>query len=332
MNAVSLGDSSEASRDLFELPGRDQPIQKSFSCVLCSQRKVKCDRRPGGCANCTKIRADCVYKVPPPPRRRRKGVRDLDATAKLRLYEDTLRELGVEPEDLVRQDLERRSDPDNVSEINVLLEPHMPVQKRRTYLPSEAGILVIDEDGRSRYLENGIWTSLKEEFRETKEILDESSDEEPDSTSTEASPPVLTTNSASLLFGGQTSSIRLRSLHPDPVQTFKLWQSFLDNINPLVKIFHTPTVQQIIANVSGNMDSIPRDVEALLFGIYCITTESLSDGECIAILGESKATAIQRFRLGAQQALINTSLLRTSNIMVLQAFTLFIVSICNAKR
>jgi hypothetical protein len=122
------------------------------------------------------------------------------------------------------------------------------------------------------------------------------------------------------------SSTGLRPLHPQPVEAFRLWQAYLDNINPLVKLFHAPTVQQLISEANGNLNAVPRNVEALLFAIYCIAVESLSDGECIAITREPKDVVRQRFRSGAQHALINASFLKTSDLMVLQALTLFIVS------
>lgn len=44
---------------------------KSYSCVICYQRKVKCDRQDP-CSNCAKSRAECIYRSPPPPRRRKR--------------------------------------------------------------------------------------------------------------------------------------------------------------------------------------------------------------------------------------------------------------------
>ncbi|CAO2654056.1 Nn.00g107890.m01.CDS01 [Neocucurbitaria sp. VM-36] len=319
--------SSDASPE-SSTTASDQLIQKSFSCVLCASRKVKCDRRPGGCENCTKARVPCLYKAPPPPRRRKKGARDVDATTRLRLYEEALRQLGVDPEELVRQKSSKNAILQDVSGINGFLENRIPDQTRSSYRSSEVGVLV-SEEGKSRYLENGLWTSLKGEFREPRELLDDSSDDEVSEGFGKISvePPII--DGTGLILGGQVLSTDLRSLHPQPVQSFKLWQSYLDNINPLVKIFHAPTVQQLISNATGDLDDVPRNVEALLFAIYCITTESLSDGECIAILGQSKSAASQRFRFGAQHALIKSSFLRTSDIMVLQAFTLFILSLQN---
>jgi hypothetical protein len=295
-------------------------IHKSFSCVLCAQRKVRCDRLPGGCANCTKARVPCIYKAPPPARRRKKGEREIDITTRLRLYEDKLRQLGVDPEDLVRQKVPGELYHQGVSGINGLL------QHREVHHPTDVGVLVSDA-GRSRYLENGIWTSLQGEFRDTQEILDDSSDEDFAGRRQSILPPDHAPNGLDLLFGSPISQGALRSLHPKPVQIFKLWQTYLDNINPLVKLFHAPTVQQLISDAGGDLDDVPRNLEALLFAIYCVSVESLADGECISMLGMSKAVAVKRFRTGAQFALVNASLMKTSDLMVLQAFVLFIVSV-----
>lgn len=252
-------------------------------------------------------------------------MRDVDINTKLRIYEDALREVGLDPEDLLKRAHSANgmsSDSYQDTHIASLLQRQKAVREEPEEV--EVGVLVT-EHGKSRYLENGIWTSLRSEFRDLNEILDETSDEEADGgigcTREALSPDV-----SRLMFGSPTSSMGLRHLHPQPVEAFKLWQTYLDNINPLIKLFHAPTVQQLISDAYGNLDTVPRNVEALLFAIYCISVESLSDGECISTTGESKHVARQRFRTGAQHALINASFLKTSDLMVLQALTLFIVS------
>lgn len=233
--------------------------------------------------NCTKARVACIYKPPPPPRRRKKGERDVDTTARLRMYEDALRQLGVDPEEVVKQGIWTGT----ANAADTPTKPFFPSLGgdllHKTHFPSQVGVLVTDE-GKSRYLENGIWTSLQSEFREAREILEESSDDGSPDMDDRTTPDDYSPNSASLLFRGPISSAALRMLHPNPVQIFKLWQSYLDNINPLVKVFHAPTVQQLISDASGDLDNVDRNVEALLFAIYCIVTESLSDGECKQIL------------------------------------------------
>lgn len=297
--------------------------------MLCAQRKVKCDKAPGGCANCTRARVDCVYKAPPPPRRRKKGVREIDIHAKLRLYEDTLKKVGIDPENLLKEEMDRSAKTlaknNNVAGVNdfdgiVLSE--MPAANG-----GKSGVLV-SGDGKSRYLDNTLWTSLKGELRDSKElILDASSSEDEEDGPQDASSPSCFSDGGTLLLGTPKSSASLRPLHPQPVQIFKLWQAYLDNVNPLFKIFHTPTVQQIISNASGNLDDIPKNVEALLFSMYCISVESLGDGECHAIMGEPKAVVSRRFRAAAQHALLNASFLKTSDLMVLQALLLLLASL-----
>ncbi|KAL5115318.1 hypothetical protein ACEQ8H_006763 [Pleosporales sp. CAS-2024a] len=302
--------------------------QKFFSCVLCAQRKVKCDRVLSGCMNCAKARVPCIYKAPPPPRRRKKGGRDIDSMARLRLYEDALRRLGVDPDDLVKQAVVQQPGEQRLSGIDGLQQHHALGPQGESNLGSETGILV-SEEGRSRYLENGIWISLQSEFRDTKEILDDSSDQDDADICTNVSLEQFHPQGTDIFFGTATSQSALRPLHPDPVQIFKLWQRYLDNINPLVKLFHAPTVQLLISFGSGNLDEIPRNLEALLFGIYCIALESMADSDCISVLGASKYSARKRFRAGAQLALVNASLMKTSDMMVLQAFVLFILSLHN---
>ncbi|KAH7091573.1 hypothetical protein FB567DRAFT_558421 [Paraphoma chrysanthemicola] len=167
--------SSEAS------PGASANLSKnnckSYSCVLCAQRKVRCDRNPGGCANCTKARVNCIYKPPPPPRRRKKGDRDVDTTVRLRIYEDALRQLQVDPEAIVKQALSTGT----AYGAGTALKPFFPSltgeARHESHVKPEAGVLVTDE-GRSRYLENGIWTSLQSEFRAARDILEDSSDDD----------------------------------------------------------------------------------------------------------------------------------------------------------
>ncbi|OSS54283.1 hypothetical protein B5807_00025 [Epicoccum nigrum] len=304
----------------------DQPTNKSFSCVLCAQRKVKCDKRPGGCHNCIKARVPCIYKAPPPPRRRRKGIRDLDVTTKLRIYENALRKAGIDPESLLQQTSPSGPcDEDDTGASGKIPTGYLAQPAKQTGSP-DVGVLVIDQ-GKSRYLENGIWTSLRSEFRDLKEILDDTSDDDSLNGATGMTSDAISQDVSKLMFGSPVSSLDLRPLHPRPVESFKLWQAYLDNVNPLIKLFHAPTVQQIISEASGSLDEIPRNVEALLFAIYCIAIESLSNGECTIVTGESKIMAKQRFRTGAQRALINASFLKTSDLMVLQALTLFVLSL-----
>lgn len=131
---------------------------------------------------------------------------------------------------------------------------------------------------------------------------------------------------SALLLGQSPSTGKLNMLHPKPVQIFRLWQTFLDNVNPLSKIFHAPTVQHQILEASGNLDKVSKGLQALMFSIYATAVTSLSDSECESMMGESRSTLLARYSAGTQQALVKASFLKSSDLTVLQAFVLFLVS------
>lgn len=67
---------------------------KGRSCVLCQQRKVKCDRKDP-CAACSRAHVECIFRAPAPPRRRKRKLPESDLLARLSRYEQLLPGLGA---------------------------------------------------------------------------------------------------------------------------------------------------------------------------------------------------------------------------------------------
>lgn len=67
--------------------------QRVLACMLCQQRKVKCDRK-FPCANCVKSRTQCVPATLA-QRRRRRRFPERELLERLRKYEDLLRQNRV---------------------------------------------------------------------------------------------------------------------------------------------------------------------------------------------------------------------------------------------
>lgn len=132
-------------------------------------------------------------------------------------------------------------------------------------------------------------------------------------------------------FGPIPSNQILSELHPSPVHIFRLWQLYLDNINPLIKITHTPTLQGRIIEAAGNVTNITRELEALMFSIYSITVMTLSNDDCEAMFSSTKEVLLQKFNAGCQQALWQCEFLRTDSRDCLTAFCLYLVRFRAAK-
>jgi hypothetical protein len=130
-----------------------------------------------------------------------------------------------------------------------------------------------------------------------------------------------------LLFGACKTDTNLSTMHPPHAQIFKLWQIYLDNVNPLLKVTHVPTLQARIIDVVGDLDNIEPNLEALMFSIYCIAIMSLEDHECATLLRSTKKELLRLYQTGCQQALLNCNFLRSSNRDCLTALFFYIVSL-----
>lgn len=90
-------------------------LTRGHSCVLCQQRKVRCDKNKP-CANCVKAGVDCKVVPPQPPRRRKKKPQERELIDRLRKYETLLSQHGVDFEP-IGQTL-KPSDPASIDEID----------------------------------------------------------------------------------------------------------------------------------------------------------------------------------------------------------------------
>lgn len=90
--------------DMPAFPGQGQAavaheqslkLTRGHSCVLCQQRKVRCDKNKP-CANCVKAGVECKVVPPQPPRRRKKKPHERELVERLRKYETLLSQHGVD--------------------------------------------------------------------------------------------------------------------------------------------------------------------------------------------------------------------------------------------
>lgn len=168
---------------------------------------------------------------------------------------------------------------------------------------------------------SAIWENLSNELQDPKEAFQVSSDE--DDTN---EPPLFPPESTILLSNLTDSQKNPRSLHPEPVTVFRLWQIFLTNVNSLIKLFHAPTVQEMILEATSDADRIPKPTEALMFVVYLLSIGSLKDDVCESTFNEPRALLISRYSHATQQASINVKYIKSLNLTTLQAYCLFLAS------
>ena len=98
------------------------------------------------------------------------------------------------------------------------------------------------------------------------------------------------------IFGFSSLSVDLQALHPSPDQIFQLWQLYLEVVDPLIKLIHTPSVQRDIVGASRHLIDLSPGTEALLFAIYYAAVVSMQGTEhCKQNLGEERPLLLARY-------------------------------------
>ncbi|KUJ19413.1 uncharacterized protein LY89DRAFT_716926 [Mollisia scopiformis] len=308
---------------LFAPSSQSQPAksQRILACVRCQQRKVKCNRQ-FPCESCNTSRVKCVPSTLAPrgPRRRRFPEREL--LDRLRKYEDLLRENNVKFEPLHKglEQVREHEDPQTQGD-NEVDDEWSEAFSANSSSPSVAI--------KSEWMydtNNKIWHAMREAYRDPNDDSD-SSDRDPPNVILNHAWNRYVENDDDLLFGSRKLAVDICTLHPEPVQIFRLWQLYLENVNPLLKITHTPSLQGRIIEAAGDVSNIKPTLEALMFSIYCMTVTSLDPDDCLAMFGSSQVDLLRRYQFGCQQALLNSGFLRCHERDCLTALYFYLISV-----
>lgn len=106
----------------------------------------------------------------------------------------------------------------------------------------------------------------------------------------------------------------LELAHPPPPSTLFLWQTYLDVVNPLIKIFHVPSIQRQVMSISQGRKIPDADTGCLLFAIYYSAVIAIPAAECRQELHEERPVLLQRY----VTKLVCISLERTDGFQVSQ--------------
>ncbi|KAF2157034.1 hypothetical protein K461DRAFT_283833 [Myriangium duriaei CBS 260.36] len=316
MSAPSQDRSSTPSTSLLEFTGNAAKSPRVLSCVSCQQRKVKCERkRP--CTNCVKAGTQCVAAALA-PRQRRRRFAERDLLDRIRQYEALLRRHSISFDPL------HPSGPEKVT------FTHNPKRhESRGHASAEtndeehAGQADLGHEPPLSYRPKNFWTEYKEK-----------NDRESVTSHTDLHSGVVNRSwdethqdNDLLFFGSANTAIDLVALHPSQMSIFKLWQIYIENINPLLRILHTPTMQTRILDAATRLNDIKPAFEALMFAIYCVSISSLSDEDCRGNLGFLKHDILTSCRFACRQALQKSDVLRSDDFECLTALYLYIISV-----
>ncbi|KAI1265535.1 hypothetical protein F5Y18DRAFT_54899 [Xylariaceae sp. FL1019] len=295
--------------------------QRVLACAPCSQRKIKCDRK-SPCVNCVKSGATCVA-ASLAPRRRRFPERHL--LERLRKYEALLRQHHVPFEPLHQHTPSGIDDTGHVEgdEADGGHEDDDQTQATDGSSPSSSSV---KRPTGSRHLWKALYLLSTDPDDEDDDDAGYASFEKIRDHVVEKTYDALYDKSGHLILGVRANPIDLASLHPEPVQIFKLWQVYLDNVDPLLKVTHGPSLQSRMIEATGKIGNVDSPLEALMFSIYCVALLSLPTNDCAVMFGGAKQELLAKYHLACQEALINCGYMRTTDRDCLTAIYLYLIS------
>ncbi|KAJ4411327.1 hypothetical protein N0V82_009016 [Gnomoniopsis sp. IMI 355080] len=334
-------------------PAPDTPLlnSKPYNCQPCVRRKIKCDRIVPACAACVKAKQDCIYQAPPKPRRGKKrkgsavtleGGQEDAATAatdaakddgellllrgRLAQYERVLRENGLldaveangtsSSPATAPQRTEGRY-PTPVTEGG--LPPSRPPPPPPPQYPARIGKLVAG-DGKSRYIDSNLWLDTGTD--DIQDLSDDGEAAQEDHQLSSFRPGLYDPISGALL--GITQN--LLDFHPSYDHAMVLWTAHMQNVEPLCKILHIPTTAKMVETVARQPSTASKAQECQLFAIYHFAVFSMDEEECVRHFGQSRSVLLPKYAHAQRQALVNAAWLKTTEMPVMQAYMLFLIS------
>ncbi|KID70594.1 fungal specific transcription factor domain-containing protein, partial [Metarhizium hybridum] len=310
-----------------------------YSCLSCRRRRKKCDRTDP-CANCRRAGTECVFVPRRPSTRQYSGAGALE---RVRYLEGVVQQLRAKLESLTGSH-EGGDDASSRGHTASPAQPHAAHEadgvpglheedeaedeEEMTQLQTEFGQLAVG-DGRSRYIVSNFWANLTEKVDGAASILEDLAEEE------EARRDQGDDEQPTSILGLGPSLADAGPLHPAPDEFAVYWRLYKENCYPIIRVLHMPTVEPVVLRYQGRADGdMPAGVEALLFAVYFAAVASLPDEECRAALGGDKRVLVDRYKAGMERALARARLLETDEVVVLQAFAVFLGSLrsyCNLR-
>jgi len=161
------------------------------------------------------------------------------------------------------------------------------------------------------------------QVEDLKSVLIEPSDDEDEAHSPISSNP--SSQHQGFVFGYSSTNVDMQTLHPVEMQAHQFWLAFKENVDPLVKVLHIPTFEPVFYNAVAHPEKVSKTLEPLLFAVYYGAVTSTTPKECRECWGEDRTTMLNRYRFGLEQALARANFLYCDEVVILQAFIIFLI-------
>lgn len=288
------------------------PASKQLSCVNCRRKKVKCDRGHP-CSQCTAYDVRCVV-----PQRRSPW---------------PARRSNLKAAKPAASDFTLDADDDNDQLSTTELSWPFPHSSGSSFWDSEEA--PPEQSPKTRQgsgLGGTFWEAICSEVDGFGYDLDHADSARAPMESPSNPSDALTFRGMDWLLApppSPTLRVVMHDSNASPSAIQILSDIFLSNIEPVFKILHRPMLRQVVTEDTTWPQSLsPLGVKsrrALLSAVCFAATTSMSEDDCLELLGEPRSHAVHDWRREAESALRAADPFSTSDFTVLQALTIYAV-------
>ncbi|GIK04037.1 transcription factor vrtR1 [Aspergillus viridinutans] len=234
-------------------------------------------------AKLVKAKLQCIYQAPLP--RKRKRSHSEDVYERLARYERILQENSLLPTGSTSTPCGKETEASSIS-----TRDPTPVQ------PARSGKL-LSAEGKSRYIDNVLLLEAGE--GDLCELSDSDHDDYNDDTGADEGTRtgllgVLAAHTVSGAILGSTQS--LTGQHPSYEEATKLWSVYVQNVDPLCKVLHVPSVAKMVDTVAKQPAAASKTDECLLFVTYYFAVFSMADADCLQAFNQTRNHLMSRYR------------------------------------
>ncbi|WXC41116.1 hypothetical protein QX201_000932 [Fusarium graminearum] len=206
-------------------------------------------------------------------------------------------------------------------------------ESTRKSMHKKFGRLVLndnDTSGSRKYVSHGLWAKLNDELdsirEETQRLTDEDFDESDLEETPDCSPAAaLSANHNAFIFGYRSTEVDLDKYWPLPTVIPFLWSVYQENVEPLIKVLHIPTMEPVFRDARRDHKQLSPGNEALVWAIYYAAITSLDPDEVRANLGVNKEDVLVQYRFAVEQALAKANFLNSLDTPIMQALLIFLL-------
>ncbi|RAQ54296.1 C6 transcription factor [Aspergillus flavus] len=270
------------------------------SCTQCHQRKVRCSKTLP-CSACVRLGATCRFPTTDANAHRPRRVQKITITDRIAQLERSLTILANSAGPL------QGPENPNVRDTSTTLLPEPPQS------PNRAQEVLVPDGASTRYINETFLSQILDKERALYKVI---------GTPRETEEITSGLRPEGLLASSRRPTNWSNELELSRWQSAQLWQIYRNNVDPVVKILHLPTVEPLVyATMNGEGSD---DCRALLFAIYFAAVTSLSEVDAANLLGRDRRSCLLDFQARIEKVVIDAACLDAPTMLSLQALAIYI--------